>query len=94
MLSMTGGSPQVTAWLRAAYQAFGQAALVALLTWQATDDSKTIAIAAGTAALVALGFRGGFEGAFDNNRAVNNDVRSSDVPVAAPDVQVIEPVIR
>ena len=61
MLSMTGGSPTVTAWMRAAYQAFGQAALVALTTWSVTDDTKTIIIASGTAALVALGFRGGFE---------------------------------
>ena len=90
-LSMTGGSPQATAWLRAAYQAFGQAALVALTVWSQTDDVKTIIIAAGTAALIALGFRGKVEGSFDSGRAARNDVRDSDVPVAAPLVQVIEP---
>ncbi len=91
MLSMTGGTPVITAWMRGAYQAIGQAALVALTTWATTDEPKTIIVAAGTAALLALGFRGLGEGAFDANRAANNDVRKSDVPVAAPDVQVIEP---
>ena len=91
MLSMTGGSPQATAALRGLYQAIGQAALVALTTWAVTDDVKVIVIAAGTAALLALGFRAGFEGGFDANRAANNDIRDSDVPVAAPDVRVIEP---
>jgi hypothetical protein len=90
-LSMTGASPQVTAWMRAAYWAFGTAALVALTTWATTDDVKTIVVSAGTSLLVALGFRGGVEGSFDSGRASNNDVRDSDVPVAAPDVQVIEP---
>lgn len=93
-LSMTGSSPQVTAWLRALYQAIGQAALVGLLTWATTDDLKTITIAAGVAALTALGFRGMVEGSFDAHRAQTNDVRASDVPVAAPNVQVIEPAVR
>lgn len=91
MLSMTGDSAQVTAMIRAVYQAIGSAAFVALTTWSQTDDVKTIVIAAGTAALIALGFRGGIEGIFDTNRAANNDVRASDVPVQAPDVTVIEP---
>lgn len=90
MLSMTGASPIATAWLRALYQAIGQAMFVGLITWSQTDDTKTIVIAAGVAALTALGFRGLGEGAFDNGRAVNNDVRNSDVPVAAPLVTVIE----
>ena len=87
---MTGGSPNATAWLRAFYQALGQALFVGLITWSQTDDVKTIVIAAGTAALTALGFRGGGEGWFDNNRAKHNDVRDSDVPVAAPQVAVTE----
>lgn len=91
-LSMTGSSPQITAMLRALYQAIGQAALVGLLTWATTDETKTIVVASGVAALTALGFRGGIEGAFDANRARHNDVRDSDVPVAAPDVVVTEPV--
>jgi hypothetical protein len=90
-LSMTAGSPIATAILRGAYLATGSGLITFLITWAATDDLKGPIIAGGVAALTALGFRGLGEGSFDTSRAANNDVRDSDVPVAAPDVQVIEP---
>jgi hypothetical protein len=90
-LSMTGASPMTTAFMRSVYMAIGAGLVAFLPAWAATDDLKAPIISGALAALWALGFRGGVEGSFDTSRAANNDVRDSDVPVAAPDVQVIEP---
>jgi hypothetical protein len=91
MLSMTGGSPYATAFLRGLYMALGSGLVAFLPAWAVTDDLKAPIISGAMAALFALGFRGGFEGNFDNQRAETNDIRNSDVPVAAPDVTVTEP---
>jgi hypothetical protein len=88
---MTAGSPLAAAFLRGIYLAIGSFLFAFLPAWAVTEDIKGPLISGGLAALWALGFRGGFEGNFDTSRASNNDVRASDVPVAAPDVVVTEP---
>lgn len=90
MLTLTAGSPLATAMLRGVYLALGSFAVAFLPAYAVTDDLKGPLIAGAMAALWALGFQGGM-GQFDANRAARNDIRDSDVPVAAPAVQVIEP---
>jgi len=91
MLTMTAGSPLATAVLRGVYQALGAFLVAFLPAYAVTDDLKGPLISGALAALWALGFRAGVEGGFDSSRASNNDIRDSDVPVHAPDVQVIGP---
>ena len=51
------------------------------------------AIYGGVGAFVASVLSRGFgEGLYDSNRAANNNVNAGDVPMAAPDVVVTEPV--
>ena len=76
---MTLNSPMTTALLRGLYQAIGAFALVFLSTWATTDEIKAPVIAGGIAALSALGFRAGVEGAYDAKRAARGDVRPGDV---------------
>ena len=77
--TMNAGGPLATAILRGLYQALGSGAAVFLITWATTDELKGPLIAGGVAALAALGFRGGVEGAFDQKRNNAGDVRQSDV---------------
>ena len=72
------------ALIRGSYNAVGSGLFVALMTWATTDSLKTIAIAAGTAALGVLGFRGGLEGAIDSSRAAQGRVSAADVGQQAP----------
>lgn len=71
---MSTSDPIVVAFIRAAYQAVGSGAFVALSTWAVTDEPKVIIVAAGIAVLSALGFRGVAEGAFDQIRKPNQNV--------------------
>jgi hypothetical protein len=76
---MNGKFVWQAAWTRAAYHAIGLALIAVLGAWASTNDVKIIIIAGATAALAALGFRGGVEGLIDSNRAKVNDVQRSDV---------------
>ena len=78
-LTLNSGGPLQTAIIRSAYQAIGSGLLVFLITWGASDELKSPLIAAGVAALGALGFRGLFEGSFDQARDSAGDVKPSDV---------------
>jgi hypothetical protein len=102
MPSMTAGSVMMTAILRGFYNFICTSAAAGITSYlsmmavlpdsTSNDDILQIAVLTGAlAGLAALGFRGGAEGLFDRNRAVNNDVRASDVPSEAPGVTVIEP---
>lgn len=90
MLAMTAGSPLAAAFLRGVYLAIGSFLFAFLPAWAVTDDLKAPLISGGLAALWALGFRGGFEGNFDTNRAANGDLRDSDVPIASNDYEVVK----
>jgi hypothetical protein len=73
-------SPQeLEAIKRSAYQAVGQAAAVFLMALSAGASIKVAAIAAGIAALAALGFRGVYEGRVDAARAKAGNVIASDI---------------
>lgn len=64
--------------VRGAYNAIGTGAVTFLVLW-ASVGLKAACIAGGIAALGALGFRGGGEGAVDSRRAAANEVKPSDV---------------
>lgn len=68
-----------TAWLRAAGSALLALAGTFLMTYGQTDDLKSSLIVAGTAATIALGWRGGVEGMSDALRDAHGDVKSGDV---------------
>ncbi len=78
-LTMNSGGALQTAILRGFYQAVGSGAFVFLITWATTDELKAPLIAGATAALSALGFRGGVEGSFDRKRNSEGEMRESDV---------------
>jgi sulfite exporter TauE/SafE len=76
---MNIGGTTTTAIIRGLYNAIGSGAGSAFLVWTQTNDHKTIAVAFVGAFLIALGFRGGVEGAVDTARQNANDVKPSDV---------------
>ena len=78
-LTMNSGGPVATAFLRGFYGAALGFAGTFLMTYGQTDDMKSSLIVAGTAACIALGWRAGGEGAFDNKRNNAGDTRASDV---------------
>jgi hypothetical protein len=76
---MNAGSPLVAAIMRGAYIAIGSGLLTGLMAAQQGLDDRGAIIVGGISALLALGFRGGIEGAYDMHRDNTGDVRGSDV---------------
>jgi hypothetical protein len=84
-----GNAVMTAAILRGLYVALGTGISTALLVWATTDDWKPVIIAGATSALAALGFRGGFEGVYDSNRASTGNMNAGDVAMASPKVEVV-----
>lgn len=72
-----------TAALRGFWQAVVQFGGMTFLTYQMVDDWTDALVAGGLAAFLALGFRGGVEGVFDQSRQIAGDVKQSDVQPGA-----------
>ena len=77
--TMNIGGPVATAFLRGFYGAALGFAGTFLTIYATTDQLKASLIGAGTAACIALGWRGGAEGGFDSKRNNAGDTRASDV---------------
>jgi hypothetical protein len=84
-----GNAVMTAAIMRGVYVALGTGISTALLVWATTDDWKPVIIAGATSALAALGFRGGFEGVYDSNRASTGNMNEGDVAMASPKVEVV-----
>jgi hypothetical protein len=64
------------------------ALLTFLTTWSTTGDAKTLVIATGTSFIGTFLARSGLEGLYDQNRAKNGDVHSSDVGASQPPAEM------
>lgn len=65
---MTLRDPIVIATIRGLLTAFGQAAFTGLTTYQVTNNAGDSFVVGAIAFLVALGFRGGVEGVWDQRK--------------------------
>jgi hypothetical protein len=83
------GSVLQSAIIRGLYLAIGTGLSTALLVWATTDELKPILIAGITSGLAVLGFRGGAEGFYDRNRAIEGNMNAGDVAMASPKVEVV-----
>lgn len=79
------------AFYRAAMLALLTGAVTALTSRQQGLSWEDCLIGGAIVLITTLIARAGLEGGYDANRATNNDLNKGDVPVAAPNVEIIKP---